>query len=130
LGGEDVIIKLFILSLPYFFQDLFKSCCEDKGISSFVHLISRFINFVKPQFLTYEDALNNLVVSLENEGFTTEIVEDLKDVYHTQYREPSDIEGEIYEENCHPIEEEKDFSHHSMERSEDLTRKVNMRMKQ
>jgi hypothetical protein len=125
LGGEDVLVKLFILSLPSFLQDWFKSCCEDRGISSFVDLISRFIEFVKPQCLTYEDALKNLAVALEDEGFTTEIVEDLRDVYHTQYQEPSDIEGEIYEENCQPLEEEQDFSHDSIECSEDLTRKVN-----
>jgi hypothetical protein len=125
LGGEDVLVKLFILSLPSFLQDWFKSCCEDRGISSFVDLISRFIEFVKPQCLTYEDALKNLAVALENEGFTTEIVEDLRDVYHTQYQESSDIEGEIYEENCQPLEEEQDFSHDSIECSEDLTRKVN-----
>jgi hypothetical protein len=125
LGGEDVLVKLFILSLPSFLQDWFKSCCEDRGISSFVDLISRFIEFVKPQCLTYEDALKNLAVALEDEGFTTEIVGDLRDVYLTQYQEPSDIEGEIYEENCQPLEEEQDFSHDSIECSEDLTREVN-----
>jgi hypothetical protein len=82
LGGEDVLVKLFILSLPSFLQDWFKSCWKDRGISSFVDLISRFIEFVKPQCLTYEDALKNLVVAQEDEGFTTEIVEDLRDVYH------------------------------------------------
>ena len=55
--GEDVLVKLFILSLPSFLQDWFKSCCGDRGISSFVDLISRFIEFVKPQCQTYEDAL-------------------------------------------------------------------------
>jgi hypothetical protein len=125
LGGEDVLVKLFILSLPSFLQDWFKSCCEDRGISSFVDLISRFIEFVKPQCQTYEDALQNLTIALENEGFTTEIVEDLRDVYLTQYQEPSDIEEEIYEENCQPLEEEQDFSHDSIECSEDLTREVN-----
>jgi len=125
LGGEDVLVKLFILSLPSFLQDWFKSCCKDKGISSFVDLISRFIEFVKPQCLTYEDALENLTVALEDEGFTTEIVDDLRDVYHTQYQESSDIEGEVYVENCQPLEEEQDFSHDSIECSEDLTKKVN-----
>jgi hypothetical protein len=86
-----VLVKLFILSLPSFLQDWFKSCCEDRGILSFIDLISRFIEFVKPQFLTYEGALENLAVALEHEGFTTEIVRDLKDVYLTQYQEPSDI---------------------------------------
>jgi hypothetical protein len=52
-------------------------------------------------------------------------VEDLRDVYHTQYQEPYDIEGEIYEENCQPLEEEQDFSHDSIECNEDLTREVN-----
>ena len=85
--------KLFILYLPSFLQDWFKSCCQDRGISSFVDLISRFIEFVKPQCQTYEDAPQNLAIALEDEGFTTEIVEDLRDVYHTQYQEPSDIEG-------------------------------------
>jgi len=125
LGGEDVLVKLFILSLTSFLQDWFKSYCEDRGISSFVDLINRFIEFVKPQCLTYKDALKNLAVFLEDEGFTTEIVGDLRDVYLTQYQEPFDIEGEIYEENCQPLEEEQDFSHDSIECSEDLTRKVN-----
>ena len=91
LGGEDVMVKLFILSLPSFLQDWFKSCCEDRGISSFVDLINRFIEFVKPQCLTYEGALENIAVALEDEGFTIEIMEDLRDVYDTQYQEPFDI---------------------------------------
>jgi hypothetical protein len=45
--GEDVLVKLFILSLPSFLQDWFKGCCEDRGISSFVDLISRLIELVK-----------------------------------------------------------------------------------
>jgi hypothetical protein len=40
--GEDVLLKLLILSLPSFLQDWSKGCCEDRGISSFVDLISRF----------------------------------------------------------------------------------------
>jgi hypothetical protein len=122
--GEDVLVKLFILSLSSFLQDWIKGCCEDKGISSFIDLISRFIEFVKPQCQTYEDALQNLAIALEDEGFTTEIVEDLRDVYHTQYQEPSDIEGEIYEEGCQPLEEEQYFSHDSIECSKDLTKEV------
>jgi hypothetical protein len=51
-------------------------------------------------------------------------VEDLRDVCHTQYQEPSDIEGEIYEEGCQPLEEEQDFSHDSIEYSKDLTNEV------
>jgi hypothetical protein len=79
---------------------------------------------VKPQCQTYEDALQNLAIALEDEGFTTEIVEDLRDVYHTQYQEPSDIEGEIYEEGCQPLEEEQNFSHDSIECIKDLTKEV------
>ena len=104
LEGEDVLVKLFILSLPYFLQDWFKSCCEDRVISSFINLISRFIEFVKPQCQTYEDALQNIAIALQDEGFTNNIGEDLKDVYHTQYQEPSDIEGENYEEIFQPLE--------------------------
>jgi hypothetical protein len=85
LEGEDVLVELFILSLPSFLQDWFKGCCEDRGISSFVDLISRFIEFMKPQCQTYEDALQNIEITLEEEGFTTEIMEDLRYVYHTQY---------------------------------------------
>jgi hypothetical protein len=51
-------------------------------------------------------------------------VEDLKDVYHTQYQEPYDIEGEIYEEGFQPLEEEKYFSHDSIECSKYLTKEV------
>jgi hypothetical protein len=52
-------------------------------------------------------------------------VEYLWDVYHTQYQEPYYIKGDVYEENCQPLEEEQDFSHDSIEYSEDLTREVN-----
>ena len=31
--GEDVLVKLFILSLPYFLKDWIEGCCEDKSIS-------------------------------------------------------------------------------------------------
>jgi hypothetical protein len=114
MEGEDVLVKLFILYLPSFLKDWFKSCCEDRGISYLIDLISRFIEFVKPQCYTYEDALQNLTVALEDEGFITEIVEDLGDAYHTQDQEPSDIEGDIYEESCQPLENEQDFSHDSI----------------
>jgi hypothetical protein len=57
---------------------------------------------VKPQCQTYEYALKNLTISLEDEGFTTKIVEDLRDVCHTQ--EPFDIKGDIYEESCQPLQ--------------------------
>ena len=125
LEGEDVLVKLFILSLPSFLQDWFRGCCEDRGISYFVDLISRFIEFPKPQFLTYEDSLKNIAVALENEGFTTEIVEDLRDVYHTQYQEPFDIKDEVYEDHYQPLEEEQDLSHNSIECNKDITRDVN-----
>jgi hypothetical protein len=80
LGGEDILVKLFILSLPSILQYWFKSCCKDRGISSFIDLISRFTEFVKLQCLTYEDSLKNIAVALEDEGFTTEIVGDLRGV--------------------------------------------------
>jgi hypothetical protein len=46
--GEAALIKLFILTLPSYLKDRFKSCCEDRGISSFIHLISKFIDLTKP----------------------------------------------------------------------------------
>ena len=52
-------------------------------------------------------------------------MDDLKSVFHAQYQEPSNIEEDIYEESCQPLEEEQEFSHDSTECSEDLTREVN-----
>jgi hypothetical protein len=125
LGGEDALIKLFILTLPSYLQDRFKSCCEDKGISSFIHLISRFIDLTKPCCQTYEDSLYNLTIALEDGGFTTEIVVDLINSYHVQNQEPSNLKKEIHEEHCQPIEKEQDFSHDSIECCEDMTKEVN-----
>jgi hypothetical protein len=118
--GEDVLIKLFIISLPSFVQEWIKGCCEEKGISSFIDLVSRFLEFAKPQCQTYEDALQNLEIALEDEGFTTEIVEDLRGAYHAQCQEPSDTEEEIYEGGYQSHEEEKEFTHDSTEDNEDL----------
>jgi hypothetical protein len=73
----------------------------------------------------YDDALQNITIALEEEGFTTEIVEDLMKAYHDQHQEPFDIKKKIYEEHCQPLKEEQDFSHDSIECSEDTTRKVN-----
>jgi hypothetical protein len=125
LGGEDALIKLFLLTLPSYLQDRFKSCCKDRGISSFIHLISRFIDLTKPDCQTYEDVLQNLMVTLDHKGFTTEIVEDLRRAYHDQYQESSDIRDEVYEDHYQPLEEEQDLSHNPIECSKDITRDVN-----
>jgi hypothetical protein len=125
LGGEDALIKLFILTLPSYLQDWFKSCCKDRGISSFIHLISRFIDFTKPCCQAYEDALHNITIALEDGGFITEIIANLRNAYHIQHQEPSDVKEDIYEEPCQPLEEEQDFSHDSTECSEDITRDAN-----
>ena len=91
MEGEDVLVKLFILSLSCFLQDWIKSCCKDKGISSFIDLINRFMEFVKPQCQTYEDALQNLTIALDNGGFTIEIVAYLRNAYHIENKEPYDV---------------------------------------
>jgi hypothetical protein len=57
LGGEDALIKLFLLTFPSYLQKSFKSCCKDRGISSFIHLINKFIDLTKPDCQTYEDVL-------------------------------------------------------------------------
>jgi hypothetical protein len=125
LGGEDALIKLFIFTLPSYLQDRFKGCCKDMGISSFIHLISRFIDFTKPCCQTYEDALQNLTIALDDGGFTTEIVADLINAYHIQHQEPSDVKKDIYEEPYQPLEGEQDLSHDSIEYNKDITRDVN-----
>jgi hypothetical protein len=125
LGGEDALIKLFLLTLPSYLQNRFKSCCKDRGISSFIHLISRFIDLTKPDCQTYEDVLQNLMITLHHKGFTTEIVEDLRRAYHDQYQESSDIRDEVYEDHYQPLEEEQDLSHNPIECNEDITRDVN-----
>jgi hypothetical protein len=73
----------------------------------------------------YEDALQNLTIALDNRGFTTKIVADLRNAYHIQHQEPSDMKEESYEEPHQPLEEEKDFAHDSTECNKDITRDVN-----
>jgi hypothetical protein len=103
LGGEDALIKLFLLTLPSYLQKGFKSCYKDRGISSFIHLINKFIDLTKPNFQTYEDVLQNLAVTLHHKGFTTEIIEDLRRAYHDQYQESPDIRDEVYEYHHQPL---------------------------
>jgi hypothetical protein len=83
LAGEDALIKLFLLTLPSYLQDCFKSCCKERGISSFIHLISRFVDLTKPHCQTYE-----------------------YECISFQDQESSDVKEEIYEERCQPLEEE------------------------
>jgi hypothetical protein len=121
LGGEDALIKLFLLTLPPYLQKRFKSCCNDRGISSFIQLINKFIEFTKPDLQTYEDVLQNLMVTLHHKGFTTEIVDDLRRAYHDQYQGPSVVEDEVCEDHYQPLEEEQDISHNPIECNEDVT---------
>jgi hypothetical protein len=115
LGGEDALIKLFFLTLPPYLQKRFKNCCKDRGISSFIHLINKFIEFTKPHLQTYEDVLRNLLVTLHHKGFTTEIVDHLRRAYHDQYQEPSDVGDEVCGDDYQPLEEEQDISHNPIE---------------
>jgi hypothetical protein len=108
LGGEDALVKLFLLTLPPYLQKRFKSCCNDRGISSFIQLINKFIEFTKPDLQTYEDVLQNLMVTLHHKGFTTEIVDDLRRAYHDQYQGPSVVEDEVCEDYYQPLEEEQE----------------------
>jgi hypothetical protein len=108
LGGEDAFVKLFLLTLPPYLQKRFKSCCNDRGISSFIQLMNKFIEFTKPDLQTYEDVLQNLMITLHHKGFTTEIVDDLRRAYHDQYQGPSDEEDEVCEDYYQPLEEEQE----------------------
>jgi hypothetical protein len=121
LGGEDALVKLFLLTLPPYLQKRFKSCCNDRGISSFIQLMNKFIEFTKPDLQTYEDVLQNLMITLHHKGFTTEIVDDLRRAYHDQYQGPSDVENEVCEDHYQPLEEEQDISHNSIKCNEDDT---------
>jgi hypothetical protein len=80
---EDIQIKLFIYFLPLELQNWVKDCCKPKGISSLIDLISIFIEYFHPYFQTYEDVLQDLIVVLEEKGFTSNIIED-------QNQEPKD----------------------------------------
>jgi hypothetical protein len=95
--------------MPPYLQKRFKSCCNDRGISSFIQLINKFIEFTKPDLQTYEDVLQNLMVTLHHKGFTTEIVDDLRRAYHDQYQGPSVVEDEVCEDYYQPLEEEQEF---------------------
>jgi hypothetical protein len=125
VGRRGCPYKVFLLTLPSYLQKCFKSCCKDKDISSFIHLISKFIDLTKPNLQTYEDVLQNLMVTLHHKGFTTEIVEDLRMAYRDQYQESSYIRDEVYEDHCQPLEQERDLSHNPIECNKDATRNMN-----
>jgi len=94
-----------------------KDCCKRKGISSLIDLISRFIEYWRPNYQTYEDVLRDIAVVLEDKGFTTEIIEDLRKVHHAQDQE---LKEEIYEEGYQPLEEEEESPHDPIRDNEDL----------
>jgi hypothetical protein len=66
------------------------------------------------------------MVALDDKGFTTEIVEDLRKAYHDQYQESSYIKDEVYEDHYQPLEEDQDLLHDPRECSEDVTRKAGL----
>jgi hypothetical protein len=66
---EDVQKKQFIVSLPFDVQDWVKYCCKPRSVSSLIDLISIFLEYGSPQSQTYEDTLQELTTTLEEEGF-------------------------------------------------------------
>jgi hypothetical protein len=124
VGRRGCSYKVFLLTLPSYLQKRFKSCCKDRGISSFIHFINKFIELTKPDCQTYEDVLRNLMVALHHKGFTSEIVVDLRRDYHNQYQESSDMRDEVYEDHYQPLEEEQGTSHDPLECNENVSRNV------
>jgi hypothetical protein len=127
-------------------RDWIKDCCKPKGISSLIDLISIFIEYWHPDYQTYEDVLQDLTTVLDDEGFTTEIVEELREAHNKEpigngefvNQHPSNPEHaldegledcafpkeepkeEIYEEGYQPLREEQELSHDSTEDNKDL----------
>jgi hypothetical protein len=64
---EDVLIKLFICSLPLKLRDWCKHCCKPKDISSLTDLIEKFLEHWGPRSQTYEDTLQDFMAALQEE---------------------------------------------------------------
>jgi hypothetical protein len=77
--------------------------------------LKNFSSIGAPRFQRYEDTLQDLATTLQEEGFFSNPIEDDEDFIEEQ--EP---EEEIHEESYQTFEEEQEPPHESIEEEEDL----------
>jgi hypothetical protein len=113
---ENVQITLFIYCFPREARDWIKDCCETKGIFSFIGLVSRFIEYWRPSYQMYEEVLQDLTMILDDEGFTTEIVEELREAQLVnQYPSNPDHSWDEGLEDCDFLKEDPEEVNHKDE---------------
>jgi hypothetical protein len=99
---QDVLIRLFLLSLETRQKNWVKHTLNPKSISSLTIFIEEFLKQWAPRTQRYEDILHDLTVALQREGLFSNPVEE-----DEEFIEEQEVEEEIHEEGYQPLKRRK-----------------------
>jgi len=75
---EDMIVRLFLLSLKEKQRDWIKHSCKPKSVSSSMIIIQEFLKYWGPRTHKFEDTIQDLEDALLGKGLPLDPIEDLR----------------------------------------------------
>jgi hypothetical protein len=78
---QDVLIRLFFLSLETRQKEWVKHILSPKSISSLTKFIHKFLKRWAPRMKSYENTLHDLTVALQREVLSSNLVEEYKEPF-------------------------------------------------
>jgi hypothetical protein len=98
---QDVLIRLFFLSLETKRKGWVKHTLNPKSISSLTISIEEFLKIWAPRTQIYEDVLHDLIAALQREVLSSDLSKE-----DEEYFDEKEVEENIHEEGFQPLEEE------------------------
>jgi len=94
MNQDDVLMKLFLLSLDKKKWDLIKHTCIPKGFSSSTIFIREFLEHYGHKFQQFEDTIQDLEDAFRGEIFPLNWIENLREISFS----PIENQGTTFEE--------------------------------
>jgi hypothetical protein len=84
---EDVMVRLFLLSLEEKQRDWIRHSCKPKSISSSMVLIQEFLKYWGPRAQKFEDTIQDLEDAFLGQGLPLDPIEDLRETLLLEFVE-------------------------------------------
>jgi hypothetical protein len=111
---QDVLIRLFFLSMETRKKEWVKHTLNPKSISSLTIFIEEFLKILVQRTQRYKEIFHDLTVALQSEGILSIPVEEDEESTNEQ-----EVEEKIHEEGYQSLEEEQELPHDSIEENKD-----------
>jgi hypothetical protein len=102
VAHQDVLIRLFFLSLKERKKDWFKDTLNPKSIFSLTIFIEEFLKRWALRTQRYKNILHDLTTTLQREGLSSDLVKEDEESF-----DKKEFEEKIHEEGFQPLEEEQ-----------------------